>query len=330
MRIAAPNRLTVTNMVVKTRAAFSQNPGDVIFKGLALMFTLGILLLAALLVVQVITGSLESIREFGFFQFIVSTEWNPVSRQFGALHVLVGTLVSSLIAVVLAVPVAVGIALFITEVGPRWMRGPVGFLVDVLAAIPSIVFGLWGAFVMLPWLLETVNPFLVDNFGWIPIFEGPSYGVSLFAAGIILAVMIVPIISAVAREIIYQVPQSQKEGMIAIGATRWETVWKVILPYARTGIIGGVILGLARAIGETMAVTMVIGNRTELTWSILQQNATMASLIANEFREATYDLYVSSLIHVGLVLMIVALLVNILARLLVWSVVRGPSVEGQQ
>ncbi len=291
--------------------------------------TLSILLLAGLMLFEVVMGSRESIRAFGFFGFLSSTAWNPVTKQFGVLHVLVGTLVSSLIAVVLAVPVALGIAIFITQMAHPRIAGVVAFLVDILAAIPSIVYGLWGFFVMVPWIRATLAPFLIHRFGWLPLFDGPSYGVSMLAAGFILAIMIVPIISAVAREIIAQVPQAQKEGLLALGATQWDTIWRVVLPYARSGIVGAVILGLARALGETMAVTMLIGNAHKITLSLLQPNSTMASIIANEFTEASYSLYTSALIHVGLVLMMIAIVVNSLARLLVWSVARSPSGEGR-
>ena len=306
------------------REQVTGSPGDVVFKLLALGFTLIILLLAGLLLYTVWTGASESIGEFGFFSFIVTQEWNPVFREFGALHVIVGTLASSAIAVVLAVPVALGIALFITELAPPAIRGIVAFTIDILAAIPSIVYGLWGLHVLLPFLDQHINPLLINYLGWLPFFDRPAFGFSLLTASIILAIMIVPIISAIAREVIGSVPTAQKEGMLALGATGWEVMWKVILPYARAGIVGAIILGLARAIGETMAVTMVIGNAHYISANILAPSATMASIIANEFREATYSLYLSALIHVGLVLMFISLIVNILARVLVWSVASDP------
>ena len=299
------------------------NRGDLTFQAIALVFTLCLLAIAGLMIYEVLEGSRESLDVFGFFQFIASTEWNPVTGEFGALHVIVGTLVSSLVAVILAVPLALGIAVFITQQAPPWLRGPVSFLVDILAAIPSIVYGLWGIFVLVPIVRDPISSFLKANLGFIPLFQGTAVGVSMLAAGFILAIMIVPIISAVAREMISQVPVGQKEGLIALGATKWEVIWQVILPYARGGIVGAVILGLARAIGETMAVTMVIGNSHQLTSSLLAPNSTMASVLANEFTEAGSDIHLSALIHVGLVLMIVALVVNVVARLLVWSVARG-------
>lgn len=312
-------------LIRAVRAEFTGNTGDVVFKSVALLFTLLIVVLAGLLVTMVARESMPSIREFGFFSFVVSTEWNPVTREFGAAHVAVGTLVAALIALVIAVPVAVGIALFVTELAPPWLRGPVAFLVDILAAIPSIVYGLWGIFVLIPFMHGTLNPFLIDWLGWTGLFARPQFGYSMLAAGLVLAIMVVPIISAVTREVIAQVPRDQPEAMLALGATRWETIWHAVLPYARAGIVGAVILGLARAIGETMAVTMVIGNWTEIRANLLATNATMASLIASQFREATFSLHISALIHVGLVLMIISLIVNASARLLVWTVGRGRS-----
>ena len=299
------------------------NSGDTTFKSIAFLATVTVLGLAAAIVLAIVAGSMDSIRRFGFFGFLVSGAWDPVNEEFGALNVLVGTVVSSFIAVLLAVPVALGISIFITEMAPPYIRGVVAFLVDMLAAIPSIVYGLWGFFVLAPFIRGAVDPFLSGKLGWLPLFEGPGFGVSLLAAGLILAIMILPITSAVAREVIGQVPRDQKEALLSLGATKWEVIWKVSLPYARGGILGAVILGLARALGETMAVTMVIGNSHDLTWSLLKPNSTMASLIANEFTEATYDLYVSALVHVGLVLMIVALIVSVAARALVWSVSKG-------
>jgi len=295
------------------------NRGDLIFKSVALFFTLFILLLAFLMVFEIWRSSLPSIREFGFWTFPFQDTWDPVFRDFGAAHVAVGTLVTSAIAVILAVPIAIGIALFVTELAPPWARGPVAFLVDILAAIPSIVYGLWAFFVLVPAMMWAGNTFLIPWFGWTGLFSGPQWGLGTLTAGVVLGVMIIPIISAVSREVIAQVPREQGEAMLALGATRWETIWKVILPYARAGIVGAIILGLARAIGETMAVTMVIGNRVELQENLLGLNATMASLIASEFREATYSLYVSALIHVGLVLMFISLIVNMIARVLVWT-----------
>ena len=305
-------------------ALLGGNRGDLTFKAIALLSTLSLLAIAGLMVFEVVVGAGDSFEALGFFQFLASTAWNPVTGDFGALHVLVGTLVSSLLAIVLAVPLALGIAIFITEQAPPWLRGPVSFLVDILAAIPSIVYGLWGIFVLVPIVRDPVSAFLKEHLGFIPLFQGTAVGVSMLAAGFILAIMIVPIVSAVAREMIAQVPVGQKEALVALGATKWEVIWKVILPYARGGIVGAVILGLARALGETMAVTMVIGNSHQLTWSLLEPNSTMASVIANEFTEAGSDIHLSALIHVGLVLMIVALIVNAIARLLVWSVARGP------
>jgi phosphate transport system permease protein len=310
-----PPRISIRRMA---RGLVAGNKGDVVFKGTALLFTLFIVLIAGLMVFEIWDASRPSIAEFGFFTFPFSDAWDPVFRDFGAAHVAVGTLLTSFIAVVIAVPIAIGVALFVTELAPPWLRGPVAFLVDILAAIPSIVYGLWAFFVLVPLMRDLGNNFLIPTLGWTGLFSGPYWGLGTLTAGVVLAVMIIPIISAVAREVIAQVPRDQSEAMLALGATKWEVLWKIVLPYARAGIVGAVMLGLARAIGETMAVTMVIGNRVELTQNLLGLNATMASLIASEFREATYNLYISALIHVGLVLMMISLFVNIVARLLVW------------
>jgi len=310
-----PPRLSVRRFA---RGLVAGNKGDVIFKGIALFFTLFILLLAFLMVYEIWDASRVSIAEFGFWSFPFKDVWDPVFRDFGAAHVAVGTLLTSFIAVVIAVPIAIGVALFVTELAPPWASGPVAFLVDILAAIPSIVYGLWAFFVLVPLMQTLGREFLIPTFGWTGLFSGPYWGLGTLTAGVVLAIMIIPIISAVAREVIAQVPRDQSEAMLALGATKWEVLWKVVLPYARAGIVGAVILGLARAIGETMAVTMVIGNNVQITGNLLGLSATMASLIASEFREATYNLYISALIHVGLVLMLISLVVNVVARLLVW------------
>jgi phosphate transport system permease protein len=233
--------------------------------------------------------------------------------------------VSSAIALCLATPLALGVSIFLSEIAPKWLRQPVGFLVDLLAAIPSVVYGLWGVFVLIPILRDPVGPFLRDTlgFGRTPLFSGPNYGYSMLAAGIILAIMILPFISAVTREVLLAVPRSQREAALALGATRWEMIRDAVLPYARSGIIGGVILGLGRALGETMAVTMLIGNRPEISASLFAPGYTMASLIANEFSEATSDLHLSALMAVGAVLFGLTLIVNALARWLVWRVTRN-------
>jgi phosphate transport system permease protein len=264
-------------------------------------------------------SSMLSIRTFGW-RFWVSREWDPVRERFGALPFIWGTLVTSIAALIIATPLSLATAIFTAEVAPRWLRGPVSFVVELLAAIPSVVYGLWGVFVMVPWLREHVQVPLAQRLGYIPLFEGPAVGVSMMAAILILVVMILPYITAVAREVILAVPQSQREASYGLGATQWETIRHVVLRYARVGILGAIILGYGRAVGETMAVTMVIGNRPDMPLSLLQPGYTMASVIANEFTEATSPLYLSALAEIGLLLFAVTLVINGLARLLVWRV----------
>ncbi len=256
---------------------------------------------------------------------VTSSNWDVGSGSFGAAPALFGTLVSSAVALVIATPLAIGVAIFLSEFSPGWLRQPVGFLVDLLAAIPSVVYGLWGIFVLVPLLREQVMPFLRDrlHLGATPFFSGPAYGPSMLAAGVILAIMALPYISAISREVLMAVPRSQREAALALGATRWEMIRDAVIPYARSGIIGGIMLGLGRALGETMAVTMVIGNRPEISASLFAPGYTMASLIANEFSEATNDLHLSALMAVGAILLIITLTVNALARWLVWQVARG-------
>ncbi|PYO01213.1 MAG: phosphate ABC transporter permease subunit PstC [Candidatus Rokuibacteriota bacterium] len=266
-----------------------------------------------------------SIRRFGW-SFIVKSDWDPVAEHFGALPFIFGTLVSSLLALLIAVPLGIGAAIYLAELAPRGVRPPVTFLVELLAAVPSVVYGLWGIFVLAPWLRTWVQPALGHTLGFLPLFQGPPYGVGMLAAGLILAIMIVPFITAVSREVLLAVPRTQREAALALGATGWETTRIAVLRYGRSGLIGAVLLGLGRALGETMAVTMLIGNRPEISLSLFAPGYTMASVIANEFTEATSDLYLGALIEIGLLLLILTLAVNGLARLLVWSMGRGPMV----
>src|SRR5437588_6030528 len=278
--------------------------------------------LLALIVYQLVVGSQLSWHAFGW-KFFGQSDWNPVSDQFGALPFIYGTIVSSLLSLIIAVPLSLGVAVFITEMCPVALRGMLSFTTELLAAIPSVVYGLWAIFVMVPLLREYVQPFLARTLGWTGLFSGPPYGIGMLAAGIILAIMIIPIISSTTREVLMVVPQHQREGVLALGATRWEMIRIGVLRNARAGILGGVILGLGRALGETMAVTMVIGNRPEIARSLFAPGYTMASVIANEFTEATGDVYLSALVEVGLALFIVTIIVNILAQFLVWTVTRG-------
>jgi len=296
--------------------------GDAAFRVALFVLAALIPLLMAALVVELGVSAWPAVRRFGL-SFLVESTWDPVAEIYGAAPMIAGTLFSSFIALLIAVPLAVGTAVFLTEFAPLGLRKPVATLVELLAAIPSVVYGLWGVFVLVPLLRAYVVPPLQAVLGWTPLFAGKFYGNSMMAAGIILAVMVLPYITAVAREVLMAVPASQREASLALGATRWEAVWTAVLPYGRAGIIGAVILGLGRALGETMAVTMVIGNRHELSASLLQPGYTMASIIANEFSEATTDLYLSALFEIGLVLFVVTVAVNAAARLLVWRVARG-------
>jgi len=297
--------------------------GDRVYRWATTGFALVIPVLLLLIAVEVFHAGWPALSKFGF-SFFTSSDWDAVKGNFGAAPAVYGTIVSSLLALLIATPLAVGVAIFLSEFAPNWLRQPVAFLVDLLAAIPSVVYGLWGVLVMVPFIREHVMPFVKDtlHLGDFPLFSGAAYGPSMFAAGCILAIMILPYISAVTREVLRAVPRSQREAALALGATRWEMIWDAVLPYARSGIVGGVILGLGRALGETMAVTMVIGNRHEISASLFQPGYTMASLIANEFAEATNDLHVSALMAVGAGLFVVTIIVNVIARWLVWRTAR--------
>jgi phosphate transport system permease protein len=296
--------------------------GDFVFKGLTVLFAFGILVILLLMLVEMGKESMPAISRFGW-RFITGREWDAVQGSFGALSYLWGSVVSSILALLLATPLSVGTALFITEVAPKRIGGVIAALVELLAAIPSVIYGLWGVLVMAPWLQKTVEPFLAAHLGFLPFFEGAPYGVSMLAAVFILMIMVVPIITSITKEVLLAVPHSQKEAAIALGATRWEMMRMAVLPYGKSGILGAVILGLGRAIGETMAVTMVIGNTPQISLSLLAPAYTMPSVIANEFAEASSKLHASALMEIGLILLVVTLVINILARLLLWSVSRG-------
>lgn len=300
---------------------------DRIFKSVMTLCGVAVLGLLVLIVYQLMSASRLSWHAFGF-KFFAGSDWDPVQESFGALPFIYGTLVSSLVALIIAVPLAVGVAVFTTEMCPKALRGPLSFFVELLAAIPSVIYGLWAIFVLVPLLSTYVQPFLVKTLGWTGMFDGPPFGYGMLAAGIILAIMIVPIISSITREVLQVVPQHQREGVLALGATRWEMIRVGVLRNARAGIVGGIILGLGRALGETMAVTMVIGNRPEIAKSLFAPGYTMASVLANEFSEATGDTYLSALVEIGLALFVVTIIVNALAQLLVWSVTRGQPARG--
>jgi phosphate transport system permease protein len=291
--------------------------------------SLGVLGAAVLVVALLIVAELWRLARpylatTGLARFVTTSQWDVVRETYGALPFVYGTLVTSGIALVLALPISVGLALFLTEMSPPRLRAIVSFPISLLAGIPSVVFGLWGLFVLVPILRGSVEPFLAHALGFLPLFQGPQIGLGYLAAGTILAIMILPTITSIAIEVLRTVPLSLREAALALGATRWETIRIAVLPYGRAGIVGASILGLGRALGETMAVTMVIGNRPEVSVSLFAPGYTMASVLANEFTEATSDLYVSALVEIGLLLLVVTVLVNGLARLLVWSV-GGPA-----
>ncbi|MGC1645782.1 MAG: phosphate ABC transporter permease subunit PstC [Candidatus Sulfotelmatobacter sp.] len=308
------------------RASSGEVP-DRIFKSAMTACALAVLGVLVLIIYELVSGSGLSWHAFGF-KFFGGSDWNPVSEQFGALPFIYGTLVSSLVALVIAVPLAVGVAVFTTEMCPKALRAPLSFFVELLAAIPSVIYGLWAMFILVPLLSGYVEPFLSKTLGWTGLFEGAPYGIGMLAAGIILAIMIIPIISSITREVLMVVPQHQREGVLALGATRWEMIRMGVLRNARAGIVGGIILGLGRALGETMAVTMVIGNRPEIAKSLFAPGYTMASVLANEFSEATGDVYLSALVEIGLALFLVTIIVNALAQVMVWSVTRGQPARG--
>jgi len=311
----------------RTPKSVSRNFGDTIFKYLTSFFAAMVLLLIVLMAYEMYVTSSPSIQKFGW-GFLTGSKWDPVMDEYGALPFIYGTLVSSFLALLIAVPIGIGIAIFLTELAPRWIERPISFIVELLAGIPSIVYGLWGFFVMVPWIRSTLEPFLSKYMGSIPLFVGAPYGVGMLAAGIILSIMILPIISSLSRDMLKAVPLSQKEAALALGSTRWEAT-RIALRYSRSGIIGATILGLGRAFGETMAVTMVIGNRPVIKASLFEPAYTMASVLANEFTEATSEMYISALIEIALVLFVVALLVNAVARLLVWSFTRHSDTGGR-
>lgn len=291
--------------------------GDRVFSRLALGVALLVIAILAGMIVILNIDAMPAIRKFGF-SFVSSVSWNPVTGEFGALPAIYGTLVSSSISLLIGVPVSLGTAIFLVEIAPRWVRSPVSFAIEMLATIPSVIIGLWGLVVLVPFVRTPVERWLGTNLGFLPVFRGPPFGVGFLSAGIILAIMVIPIITAVSRDAIRAVPNSQREAMLALGATRWETISTAVLPYCRSGLVGATILGLGRALGETMAVTMVIGNGYALTPSLFSPGATIASKIANEFNEASGDLHIGSLVELALILFAVTFAVNVLARLLIW------------
>ncbi|QNI33582.1 phosphate ABC transporter permease subunit PstC [Alloacidobacterium dinghuense] len=337
VRVSGPPIVPIPSPATSTTEAASSAPspvrkfltergssalGDHAFRWIMLLCALVIFAIVGLILWELVARSQLTISKFGL-SFFFKQAWDPVSGDYGAWPFIYGTLVSSLVSLIIAVPLAVGVAVFLTEMCPKFLRGPLSFLTELLAAIPSVVYGLWAVFVLVPLLREHVNPVLMKTLGWTGFFAGPNYGIGMLAAGVILAIMILPIISSLTREVMTAVPHTQREAVLALGATRWEMIRMGVLRNARIGIVGSIILGLGRALGETMAVTMVIGNRPEIVKSLLGLGYSMSSVIANEFSEASDDLYLSALIEIGLALFIVTIIVNAIARLLVWAVTRG-------
>lgn len=304
------------------RARGSGGFADKAFAGLMLLCALSIFAIVLFILTILIVRSKLSLTQFGL-GFFTRSEWDPVSGDFGALPFIFGTLATSLLALVMAVPLALGVAIFLSELCPEKLRAPISFVTELLAAIPSVVYGLWAFFVLVPIMRDQLGPFLVKYLGWTGFFEGFNIGVGLLTASIILAIMILPIISSIARDIMLAVPTSQREAVLALGATRWEMIRTGVLRNARIGIVGAVILGLGRALGETMAVTMVIGNHPDISKSLFAPANTLASVIAGEFAEASSAMYTSALIEIGLALFLVTIVVNAIARALVWAVTRG-------
>ena len=299
-----------------SRALSRLRSGDEIARLVTMVFALSIVLITALLVYQLWVLSAESRHAFGW-HFFVTQDWDPVFGKFGALPFIYGTLVTSAVGMAIAVPLGLGAAIFLAELAPRGISDGLTFLIDLLAAVPSVIYGLLGIFILVPIMRTTVQPFLKHTLGFLPLFKGPSFGIGFLTAGLVLAIMIVPFIISVSREVLLAVPNDQREASLGLGATKWEATWKAVVPYARTGIMGSIFLALARALGETMAVTMVVGNAPRISASLLGPGYSIAAVLANEFSEATGTLYLSALIELGLVLFLLTFVINGLARLLI-------------
>ncbi len=314
--------MTTADTLIAPRAAAGRRHGaigDMVFRSLTLLFAVLVLLILGGVIVALVSGAWPALQHFGF-GFVVTEAWNPVTERFGAVAAVYGTLVSSAIAMLIGIPVAFGVALFITELCPVWLKRPLATMIELLAAIPSIIYGIWGLFVLAPFLQEYVQPLLIGTLGEIPgiglLFGGPPLGIGVLTAGFILAVMVLPFISSIMRDVFETVPPMLKESVYGLGATTTEVVWQVVLPYTRIGVVGGILLGLGRALGETMAVTFVIGNSHHVHASILQPGTTISASLANEFTEAVGDLYLSSLIALGLILFFITFVVLALAKLM--------------
>jgi phosphate transport system permease protein len=290
--------------------------GDEIARLVTFLFAASVVLITVLLVYELWVGSVLPREKFGF-GFLITKVWDPIAENFGALPFIYGTVVTAAVALLLAVPLGIGAAIFLAELAPQRLSDPLQFFIDLLAAVPSVIYGVLGVFVVIPIMRQWIQPALKSTLGFLPLFQGPAYGVGFLTAGVVLAIMVIPYIISVSREVLMSVPRDQREAALALGSTRWESTWKVVVPFARTGILGSIFLALARALGETMAVTMVIGNTPTISASLLSPGYSIAAVIANEFTEATGDLYLQSLIELGLVLFILTFILNGLARLLI-------------
>ena len=309
----------------RAKALSRLRTADILFRVLTRAAAIAVLVILGGVIISLIDGSLPALQAFGL-NFLIEERWNPVTEKFGALAPIYGTLVTSFIAMLIAVPVGLLIAVFLTELCPMWLRRPIGIAIELLAGIPSIIYGIWGLFVFAPFLQETLQPFLITTFGNIPVlstlFAGPPYGIGMLTAGLILAIMVLPFVTSISRDVFDAVPPVLKEAAYGIGCTTWEVVRYVVLPYTRVGVIGGVMLGLGRALGETMAVTFVIGNAHKVSPSLLAPGTTISATIANEFTEAVGDLYTSSLIALGLILFVITFIVLAIARYMLMRIER--------
>jgi phosphate transport system permease protein len=323
---ALQNQALVTaESVTRARVLGRLRLGDAAFRHMTRAAAFGVLALLSAVIFSLILGSLPAIRAFGF-GFLVSQSWNPVTDKFGALPAIYGTIITSFIAMLIAVPVGLMIAFFLTELCPQWLRRPIGIAIELLAGIPSIIYGIWGLFVFAPFLQETLQPFLINTLGNVPgigaLFAGPPYGIGMLTSGLILAIMVLPFVTSITRDVFEAVPPVLKEAAYGLGCTTWEVVRNIVLPYTRVGVIGGVMLGLGRALGETMAVTFVIGNAHRISTSLLAPGTTISATIANEFTEAVGDLYTSALITLGLILFVITFIVLAIARYMLMRIER--------
>ncbi len=310
--------------MIKSKTKISFRPGDLIFHRIALACAIIVIGILINILIILFIQAWPAIKESGF-SFLIGKNWDPVKNAYGALPAVYGTLLSSLLALAIAIPVSIGAAIFLTEIAPPWLRSTASFIIEILATIPSVIVGLWGLFVLVPVVRSPIESWLGTHFGSLPFFQGPPFGFGFMAAAIILAIMIIPIITSLSRDVLRSVPGTQREAMLALGATRWETISKAVLPYGRSGLVGAIMLGLGRALGETMAVTMVIGNGYRITPSLFSPGTTVASKLASDFGESS-GLSLNSLIELALILFIITLAVNVIARFLIW---RLASVKGR-